>query len=86
MIIKGKTAPVRVYTPCSDTEICRLADAALDAFQARAWDTAEAHLQVLQQRCPADLASQRLRVRIAEARSLPPDDALWSPAIALDKL
>lgn len=86
VIVKGKTAPVRVYTPCSDTEICRLADAALDAFQARAWDTAEAHLQVLQQRCPADLASQRLRVRIAEARSLPPDDALWSPAIALDKL
>lgn len=85
VIVKGKTAPVRVYTPCDDTEACRLSRSALDAFHARAWDDADAILQALLARLPGDQAAQRLRERIAEARALPPG-AAWSPAVALDKL
>ena len=85
VIVKGKTEPVRVYTPCTDAEACRLSHMALDAFHARAWDEASAHLQALLARLPGDLAALRLLERIAEARALAPG-AAWSPAVALDKL
>ncbi len=85
VIVKGKTEPVRVYTPCGDTEACRLSGAALDAFHARAWNEAEARLQALLARLPGDLAARRLLDRVTEARALPPG-AAWSPAVALDKL
>jgi len=85
VIVKGKTEPVRVYTPCADAEACRLSQAALDAFHARTWDEADAHLQALLARLPGDAAAERLRGRIQDARALPPG-APWSPAVALDKL
>ena len=85
VIVKGKTEPVRVYTPCDDTELCRLTRAALDAFHARAWDAAEGHLQAWLARLPGDLAARRLLGRITEARKLAPG-APWSAAVALDKL
>jgi len=85
VIVKGKTEPVRVYTPCDDTELCRLTRAALDAFHARAWDAAEGHLQAWLARLPGDLAARRLLGRITEARKLAPGDP-WSAAVALDKL
>ena len=85
VIVKGKSEPVRVFTPCDDAELCRLARAALDAFHARAWDAAEEHLRTLLARQPGDLAAQRLLGRITEARSLAPGTP-WSAAVALDKL
>ena len=85
VLVKGKTEPVRVYTPCADAQACRLAQAALEAFQARAWDAAAAHLHGLLERLPGDPAAQRLLQRIADARSLAPD-APWTAALALDKL
>jgi len=85
VVVKGKTEPVRVYTPCDDAEACRLSQAALQAFHARAWDAADAHLQALLARLPGDLAAERLRERIRDARALPPGSP-WSPAVALDKL
>jgi len=85
VVVKGKTEPVRVYTPCDDAEACRLSQAALQAFHARAWDEADALLQALLARLPGDEAALRLRERILDARALPPG-APWSPAVALDKL
>ena len=85
VIVKGKTAPVRVFTPCADATVCHHAQAALDAFHLGAWDEADAHLQALLARCPGDAATLHLQGRVAEARALPPGTP-WSPAVALDKL
>jgi len=85
VIVKGKTEPVRVYTPCADEALCRLSEQALAAFHARAWDSAGQLLRELLTLKPRDLAATRLLERIEEAKALPPD-AAWTPAVALDKL
>lgn len=85
VVVKGKTVPVRVFTPCDDAAVCRHAQAALDAFHARAWDEAQSHLHALLARCPDDAAALRLQSRVEEARTLAPG-APWSAAVALDKL
>ena len=85
VIVKGKTEPVRVYTPCADAALCTLSAEALDAFAARRWDDAESRLRALLLALPGDPAAGRLLRRLSEARALPAD-APWSPAEALDKL
>lgn len=85
VIVKGKTEPVRVFTPCGDAQLCAWSAAALDAFGARRWDAAAALLRQVLDRLPGDAAALRLLARIDEARQLPVD-APWSPAEALDKL
>ena len=85
VIVKGKTEPVRVYTPCADAALCTLSAEALDAFAARRWDDAESRLRALLLALPDDPAAGRLLRRLSEARALPAD-APWSPAEALDKL
>ena len=85
VIVKGKTEPVRVFTPCDDAVLCQASLAALEAFQARDWDGAQRALDQVLQRAPGDVAALRLSARVAQARALPAG-ADWSPAVALDKL
>ena len=85
VIVKGKSEPIRVYTPCDDTVLCTLSASALSAFTARQWDAATALLEQLLTRQPGDMAATRLLGRIAEARRMPAD-AAWSAPVALDKL
>ncbi|RQO82724.1 adenylate/guanylate cyclase domain-containing protein [Acidovorax sp. FJL06] len=85
VIVKGKTEPVRVFTPCDDAALCQASQAALDAFHARDWDGAAHSLAQVLQRLPGDLAALRLQERVADARALPAG-ADWAPAVALDKL
>ena len=85
VIVKGKTEPVRVFTPCDDATVREASSAALAAFHARDWHGAEAQLARVLERLPGDLAATRLRERVAEARTLPAD-APWQPAVSLDKL
>ncbi|MBT9512891.1 MAG: adenylate/guanylate cyclase domain-containing protein [Acidovorax sp.] len=85
VIVKGKTAPVRVFTPCDDAAVGQASQAALDAFHSRDWDGATQSLAQVLQRQPGDLAALRLQERVAVARALP-EGTDWSPAVALDKL
>lgn len=85
VIVKGKTEPVRVFTPCEDTAACQASQSALDAFHARDWNAADTHLAAVLQRLPGDAAALRLQQRVAAARLLP-EGAAWAPAVALDKL
>ena len=85
VIVKGKTEPVRVFTPCDDAAVRTASAAALEAFHARNWQGAEEHLAQLLALAPGDMAALRLQERVAEARALP-EGADWSSAVALDKL
>ncbi len=85
VVVKGKTEPVRVFTPCDDAAVRDASLAALDAFHARDWDGASGYLAQVLARVPGDAAALRLQQRVAEARALPVGSD-WSPAVALDKL
>ena len=85
VIVKGKTEPVRVFTPCGDAEVREASLAALAAFHARDWDAAAPLLDRVLERLPGDAAATRLQERLLAARTLPPD-APWTPAVAFDKL
>lgn len=85
VVVKGKTEPVRVFTPCGDAAVRDASLAALNAFHARDWDGASGYLAQVLARVPGDVAALRLQQRVAEARALPVGSD-WSPAVALDKL
>lgn len=85
VIVKGKTEPVRVFTPCDDAALRGASLAALDAFHARDWENASAYLAQVLTHAPGDAAALRLLERVAVARALRPGSE-WSPAVALDKL
>ncbi|MBV7461284.1 MULTISPECIES: adenylate/guanylate cyclase domain-containing protein [unclassified Acidovorax] len=85
VVVKGKTEPVRVFTPCDDVAVRDASLAALNAFHARDWDGASGYLAQVLARVPGDTAALRLQQRVAEARALPVGSD-WSPAVALDKL
>lgn len=85
VIVKGRSEPVRVFTPCEDAQVCALSRDALEHFHARAWDEAQAHLQALVRLLPGDLAAARLLARLEQARRQSPATG-WQPAVALDKL
>lgn len=85
VVVKGKTEPVRVFTPCGDAAVRDASLAALNAFHARDWDGASGYLAQVLARVPGDAAALRLQQRVAEARALPAGSD-WSPAVALDKL
>ena len=85
VVVKGKTEPVRVFTPCGDAAVRDASLAALNAFHARDWNGAGGYLAQVLARVPGDAAALRLQQRVAEARALPVGSD-WSPAVALDKL
>mgnify|MGYP006156423313 FL=1 len=85
VVVKGKTEPVRVFTPCGDAAVRDASLAALNAFHARDWDGASGYLAQVLARVPGDVAARHLQRRVAEARALPVGSD-WSPAVALDKL
>lgn len=85
VVVKGKSEPVRVFTPCADGSVREHSAAALAAFAARRWDEAEGHLHRLLRERPGDAAALRLMERVAAARNAP-DDPGWTAALALDKL
>ncbi|WP_228897250.1 adenylate/guanylate cyclase domain-containing protein [Acidovorax sp. Leaf73] len=85
VVVKGKTEPVRVFTPCGDAAVRDASLAALNAFHARDWNGACGYLAQVLARVPGDAAALRLQQRVAEARALPAGSD-WSPAVALDKL
>ncbi|MBT9443019.1 MAG: adenylate/guanylate cyclase domain-containing protein, partial [Acidovorax sp.] len=85
VVVKGKTEPVRVFTPCDDAAVRDASLAALNAFHARDWNGAGCYLAQVLARVPGDAAALRLQQRVAEARALPAGSD-WSPAVALDKL
>lgn len=85
VVVKGKTEPVRVFTPCDDAAVRDASLAALSAFHARDWDGASGYLAQVLARVPGDAAALRLQQRVAEARALLVGSD-WSPAVALDKL
>lgn len=87
VLVKGRSEPVRVFTPCGDERVREHSAAALAALDARRWDDGEAQLRALLLRRPDDPAALRLLQRVAGARAAPDrSGAAEVLVLVLDKL
>ncbi len=85
VIVKGKSEPVDICTPCADPVVVELSARAIAAYRARRWEESELHWRDLLRRLPDDTIAalyleriQRLRVTALEAD--------WEGAVELEKL
>ena len=85
VIVKGKTEPVEILTPCQDDRAIQLTTDAVKAYRARAWDDSEALWREVAQALPGDGVAAIYLERIARLRTIAPDEA-WEAAVELDKL
>jgi adenylate cyclase len=85
VIVKGKTEPVGVFTPCDDAALCELSSRAIDAFRSRRWEESTRAFEQILARKPGDLAATRLLQRVAAAAAEEALDVEWNGAVSLDK-
>lgn len=84
VVVKGKSQPVDVFTPCDNARIVTLSTQILEQFRARKWDTAESLLQDLLALSAEDAIALLYVERIARLRLEPlPED--WNGAVELEK-
>jgi len=85
VIVKGKSEPVKVFTPCDDAVLRSLSATGVAFFHERRWDESAAAFAQLLTHKPGDLAALRFLQRIdAERATAAGGD--WSAALSLDKL
>jgi adenylate cyclase len=85
VIVKGRSTPIDVFTPCDDAELIELTTQMLDRFRHRDWDAATSALDNMLARTPDDQVSKLYTARIAEFRNNPPPSQ-WDGSFSLDKL
>ncbi len=85
VIVKGKSEPVEIFTPCADERVIALTTEALAAYRARQWDSAEARFRELIAIDADDGVAQVYLERIGRTR-LQPTDADWLAVVELEKL
>lgn len=85
VIVKGKSAAVKVYTPCLDADLCTLSALGVERFYAQQWAASETAFRQLLLVKPQDYAALRFLDRLAEVRAAPVI-ACEAGALSLDKL
>lgn len=85
VIVKGKSEPVKVFTPCDDGLLMSLSTTGVACFHARQWNESAAAFNQLLEHKPGDLAAIRFLQRIDMERATHADGA-WCAALSLDKL
>src|SRR5688572_23044256 len=85
VIVKGKTEPVEIFTPCADEAACDLSARAVAAYRARQWDEAEALWDAVRSVIPDDSVAEIYLERIAHLRSMSPEEP-WESAVELEKM
>ncbi len=85
VIVKGKSEPVDIFTPCEDAALVEMTAGAVDAYRARRWEESELMWQQILKRHPTDRISAVYIERIARCRIVAPA-ASWQGAVELEKL
>ena len=85
VIVKGKTQPVEIFTPCEDAAVCEASAAAVRAYRARQWDESERQWQAVLARLPGDTIALLYLDRIRTYRTIAPG-VEWQDAVELEKL
>jgi len=85
VIVKGKSEPVDIYTPCSDAAVIEASERAIAAYRERRWDESERLWRQVLERHPADTIAQLYVERIQRCRLVAPAQE-WDGAVELEKL
>lgn len=85
VIVKGKTEPVEIFTPCEDDAVVELTTHAMAAYRARRWDEAEALWHEVARKLPGDGVAHLYLERIVRCRTLAAEEP-WEAAVELEKL
>ena len=85
VIVKGKSEPVDICTPCSDPVVVDLSARAIAAYRARRWEESELLWRELLRRLPDDTIATLYLERIQRLRVTAPE-ADWEGAVELEKL
>jgi adenylate cyclase len=85
VIVKGKTQPVEIFTPCADLAACEASAAAVRAYRARQWDESERSWREVLAKLPEDTIALLYLDRIRTYRTVPAASE-WHDAVELDKL
>jgi adenylate cyclase len=85
VIVKGKSEPVEIYTPCDDTAINEMTARGVTAYRARRWEESELVWREILKRHPDDRIATLYAERIGRCRIASPDVS-WQGAVELEKL
>jgi len=85
VIVKGKSQPVEIFTPCEDGELVALTMEAIAAYRARRWDESDALWRRIAVRWPSDGVAAVYLQRLERLRARPVE-AAWRSAVELEKL
>nr|WP_315489127.1 adenylate/guanylate cyclase domain-containing protein [uncultured Rhodoferax sp.] len=85
VVVKGKSAAIAVFTPCSDTELASLSNEAVACFYRHDWEGSISALGRLLQLKPLDIAATRFLERIELLKSQG-GTAVDPQPLSLDKL
>ena len=85
VIVKGKSEPVDIYTPCADPAVIEASERAIAAYRERRWDESERTWRQVLERHPMDTIAQLYVERIGRCRLVAPADE-WDGAVELEKL
>jgi adenylate cyclase len=85
VIVKGKSEPVDIYTPCSDLAVIEATARAIAAYRERRWEDSESIWRELQRKDSGDTLAAIYLERIKRCRTIAPG-ADWEGAVELEKL
>jgi adenylate cyclase len=85
VIVKGKSEPVDIYTPCADAATVDLSSKAIESYRGRRWDESERLWRQILERHPVDTIAQLYVERIQRCRLVAPATE-WDGAVELEKL
>ena len=85
VIVKGKSEPVDIYTPCKDPAVIEASDRAIVSYRSRRWDESERAWRQVLERLPGDTIAQLYIERIQRCRLVAPAKE-WDGAVELEKL
>ena len=84
VIVKGKSEPVEIVTPCDDAAVREATERAVTAYRARLLEESERWWRELITRWPEDGVAEVYLERIRMLRDAPA--AAWEDAVQLEKL
>ena len=85
VIVKGKSEPVDIFTPCADPAAIEASERAIAAYRQRRWDDSERAWRQVLEAHPADTIAQLYLERIQRCRLVAPAQE-WDGAVELEKL
>jgi adenylate cyclase len=85
VIVKGKSEPVDLYTPCADAEVVEWSAQGMAAYRERRWAESEECWRKVRERMPHDRVAEIHLERLAALKAMPANTQ-WRDAVELEKL